>query len=359
MLSRDCRLSFLLCGGLAVAALTGLGALWVRVESDAGLNLAVSDVLFSNSANHAVRLDDLSSELEAVRQSQEEDRQDSLYRDNVLRTGVEEVWSAGQETSANLRIVQREVEGLARGDSKADDRVGALEDALRPMLPPACGFAVPIFGSQTTTITLLTEDGKEPIMDPTITTEEADLGTGFVLEWSGKNILVTAGHLFSSEKREVPGVLTPSDGPSRRAILRQEITITAQWFVWKGQKVPIALVRSSVEPKDFAVGDFDQRLYDGPVGLCADSLPPEGSPLWVVTNRPDLRVGEVKVPGVYAGPKGGSSDVAYTHIAALSVWYGYSGSPVLYDGRVVGIVLHLYPGSVLGFSVLREILTEK
>ena len=344
--SRDCRPHFFLALGLAVAALAGLLCLWTRQKADISLQDALVDNLYSTSAHHGQELADLEILVQRLYANDEE-----------LVSFCRSIWQEVQGARTRIEALEGTISSLPTRDTTEglEGRLGAVESVLRPMLPPPCGFAVPIFGTQVQEVTVYGEDRTTILMPTTKEEREVDLGTGFVLEWSGRSILVTAGHLFSEEKQEAEGFLIGPDGLPQKAILVGTSRITAQWFVWKGEKVAIDLKRSTVDPKDCAVGEFDQRAYDGPTGLCGE-MPPEGSPLWVATNRPDLRAGEVKVPGVYAGRKGGSTTEAYTHIAALPVWFGYSGSPVLYDGKVVGIVLHLYPGSVLGFCPLSDAL---
>ena len=82
---------------------------------------------------------------------------------------------------------------------------------------------------------------------------------------------------------------------------------------------------------------FDAAKWTGEAYALDYDMPPYGEPLWLATILPEIRRGPVVSPGVYIGEDGSASG----HHTAVFIGGrpGMSGSPVLYRGRVVGVLV--------------------
>lgn len=254
---------------------------------------------------------------------------------------------------AALEGLEAQTAALAASCATANDLEAlslVLNDWMAARTAPSADFVVPVRGTWVVRRTFTSTSG-DSLLDTTDESPDADIGTGFVMGTAHGPRMVTARHLFDEQTMEGSGIYAGQFGLMKiRAVLQDP------YFLWNGMKFPLTVPPLNAE-RDATVCKFDPKGYGGPLGEWADGMPEYGAPVWVVTNRPGVRAGSLPVRGVYAGAKGtGEPDSFYTHIAALAAAPGYSGSPVLYRGKVIGITIHGYPGSVMGLTPLADIL---
>ena len=295
-----------------------------------------------------------------------------------LQTEVDEVKHTLEGIKAGVADNEsRDVE-MALALADIQKRLAVTERYLELARIPKGGFVQPVYVVMHTSV-LIRAEGTGEVLDSKEFDEDMCIGTGFFIERGKEKVFVTAGHLFEMESASFNGVYRkiippapPQPDPNNPgkylpqgqpvvvevpAVCTQVNIITKQWINWKGEHMSLALGHTSVAPVDIAVGTVTG--YDGPTSVLSEVMPETGDPIWVVTNRPSTKVGELSAPGVYVGPKGmakNDTDAFYTHMGVLPVYYGYSGSPVIWDNKVVGIVVHLYPGNLMGFTSIKEIL---
>ena len=355
------RAAIVLLAGIFVSF---FGSEVVRTRADLQLNRELIDFGFDGigslqDRSYALRrdLEALKTEVAYLRGTSVSSTEHDRVQDFLLQQNLEEVRRVQAALDDLLATMagDRRFSDLRSQASGLLERIQKLEATVSAMVKPDMGeFVVPVGGTLVYTNTITRDDTHEVLVTEQNTEEQPDAGTGFIVSYGGKLRLVTAGHVFGSHDEERSGTVATPDG-MQPATMRVHVEMTKPSFLWHGKRIDVQVLFASTKSIDASVASFDASLYDGQAPEVAELMPAEGDPIWVITNRPGLRDGQVFVPGVYEGTKGGDGPVAFSHIASTPIYFGYSGSPVVSGGKVIGIVVHMYPGSMMGMTPLNNL----
>ena len=302
------RITTLLGIGLSILFTTSVCVLWSRQEAEFGLWRAHNDRQEERIDRLRTENQTLHEDLGLLADSGANLRETLLARDDaffaILHHRDEETREATQEAfdalvsrlgaseaalQASLRSVEAGATAIASGALTGTyDLWQALQDFSLPRQAPSGEPCVQLIAIREGT--------------------DAWLGSGFVV---GDGVLLTAGHVVDKAEQVLALI--------------------------GGERVVLRVLKFSVGPADWAVCSFDASKWTGEVYALDYEMPSYGEPVWLASNRPEIRKGPVVSPGVYIGDDGsGSRQHTAVFIGGRA---GMSGAPILYRGRVVAILV--------------------
>lgn len=273
----------------------------------------------------------------------------ALGRTATLSERMEQVEGAVEARVREASLVQGaldrlEVEVAAIADSVrgASEREALVAAFIAERTAPETPWAVPIAFSYRHHAVIRVEATGLVLKDELGEVQRQEGGTGFIV---APGVLVTAGHVLDPGQMslEAHGTWINGEGEQVQVVYTQTIEDYTTSVVIGGKDVLLTDPEFTVEPVDIGVARFDPEEYQGPCAVLDESEPPYGAVVWIAAMRRELRDGPLPVRGLFAGRKGGGEkgleDTALSTIPGLP---GFSGSAVLWRGKVVGVVVHGY-----------------
>lgn len=357
-MGRAARAVLLAALGLSLASLAHSTSLGHRVTEDAAMFRLWHQVYEDRLAHAAERTASLAATMDALGSKVAHGEAGTTLALDDLRRSAAAQEAALDALEASLRLdLRHALSAAGGGDARLHEALGAVGDALAPYLPPEeTGFVKQVLVDLRVRRMVSDAETGEVYSDETQDTPGVHAAAGFVVS-PGR--FATAGHVLQNESEEHEGLQQLASGEYRRAKMRVETTIAAACFLHDDALIPLKFRPWPGSGADVVIAGFDPLKYDGPHASLAEEVPGLGAPVWVLTEHPEFRkTGPILAPGTIAGPRG-VEPYERTVLTVLPVWYGYSGSPVLYRGRAVGVVCHLFhkggPG-LMAFTPLEDLV---